>query len=148
LLDWRKIGIIQLNNKRHCGGILLPMTLMVKIAPKCPHCDVTMVHYDLPPIAFSDGLGWGAKFLWVCPNEECPIFRKGYNHNINQYGNTASLRSIIEPDSGLASVVPTLSLDPEHFKSFVELRKVQKKNLEKADKLTEPKDTNDPYDLE
>jgi hypothetical protein len=125
------------------------MTIKVNEPPKCSHCDETMVRYELPPISFSDGLGWGTTFLWVCPSDECPIFRKGYGHNINNYGNTASLRSIVEPDTGRASVVPAMSMDDEHFKDFVDLRKKQMKKF-RDEGFTETRDTEDymdnPYD--
>lgn len=105
--------------------------LKVKEAPVCSHCNETMTRQDLPPVSFSDGLGWGTTFLWICANDDCPIFRKGFYHTMENYGQASSLRSIIEPDSGHASVIPAATLDPEHFKAFAELRK--KRLSEKMD---------------
>lgn len=81
-----------------------------------------MIRYDLPPVTFSDGLGWGAPFLWVCPNDECPVFRKGFEHTFDHYGRASSMRSIIEPDSGRSSVTPAFTLDAEHFQAFIRRR--------------------------
>lgn len=99
------------------------MEVTVKKAPVCGHCGAQMVRYDLPPVTFADGLGWATTFLWVCANDECPVFRKGFEHTLGNYGHTTSLRSIVEPDSGRASVIPAFSLDESHFKKFVEFRK-------------------------
>lgn len=70
------------------------------------------------PVTFADGLGWATTFLWVCANDDCPVFRKGFEHTLGNYGHTTSLRSIVEPDSGQASVIPAFSLDGDHFRKF------------------------------
>lgn len=99
------------------------MELKVTEPPDCSHCGEKMVRYDLPPVAFSDGLGWGTSFLWICPNDDCPIFVKGFDHTMENYGQASSLRVIVEPDTGRESVVPAATLAPKHLKAFVELRK-------------------------
>lgn len=82
-----------------------------------------MVRYDLPPVTFADGLGWATTFLWVCPNDDCPVFSKGFGHTLDNYGHTTSLRSIVEPDSGRESVIPAFSMNETHFRKFLEYRK-------------------------
>lgn len=95
------------------------MNIKVTEAPDCPHCGTVMMEYELPPFNFSDGLGWGTTFLWICPNDECPIFRKGFEHTVKNYGQTSSMRSIIEPDSGAQSVIPAFTLDSEHYAAYL-----------------------------
>ncbi|MBF0201755.1 MAG: zinc ribbon domain-containing protein, partial [Desulfamplus sp.] len=47
--------------------------------PKCPHCEVNMTIWEVPDINFSDGLGWGTPYLFVCFNDECPSYKKGWD---------------------------------------------------------------------
>jgi len=130
------------------------MKLKVTEPPVCPHCGERMVHYDLPPVTFADGLGWGTTFLWVCPSDDCPIFRKGFEHTLSHYGQTTTMRSIIEPDSGRASVVPAFSMDTEHFETFektrkdfiAKMRRKPAKPPQEMDQDDGPDD--DPYDPE
>lgn len=97
------------------------MNIKVTEAPDCPRCGTEMMEYELPPFHFSDGLGWGTTFLWICPSDQCPIFRKGFEHTVKNYGQTSSMRSIIEPDTGAHSVIPAFTLDKEHFSSFMKI---------------------------
>ncbi len=98
------------------------MKLKVTEPPECAHCGEIMCRYDLPPASFSDGLGWGTGFLWMCANDDCPIFQKGFEHTISNYGQTSSLRSIVEPDTGNESVIPAFSTIDEHFEKFKKIR--------------------------
>lgn len=107
-------------------------------APDCPHCQTEMMEYELPLFNFSDGLGWGTPFLWICPSDQCPVFRKGFDHTVKHYGQTSSMRSIIEPDTGTESVIPAFTLDEEHYSSYLKiwregkLRKVAKRQDNKS----------------
>lgn len=107
------------------------MELKVTEPPACSHCDMKMIRYDLPSVTFSDGLGWATTFLWMCANDDCPIFRKGFQQALSQYGHTSSMRAIIEPDTGMESVTPAFTMDKEHFKEFLKIRNEAKKNIRK-----------------
>jgi hypothetical protein len=96
--------------------------LKVQEPPICPHCGEMMSVFTLPPVTFGDGLGWNAPFLWICGNDECPVFRKGFEQALSQYGRTVSMRAIVEPDSGRHSVAPAFSFDPAHMGKFLEER--------------------------
>ena len=48
--------------------------------PHCPHCDQPMTLWEIPPINFSDGLGWQTPYLFVCFNDDCPSYKKGWEH--------------------------------------------------------------------
>lgn len=104
------------------------MEIKITEPPDCPHCGTEMMRYELPPFTFSDGLGWGATFLWICPSDQCPIFRKGFDHTVKHYGQTSSMRSMIEPDSGNESVIPALTLDKEHYASYLKTWREKKRN--------------------
>ncbi len=67
--------------------------------PLCPHCNLEMSIWEVPPMSFSDGLGWGAPYLFVCFNDECPPFKAGWDHIYENYAYRASYRCMCEPAS-------------------------------------------------
>jgi hypothetical protein len=67
--------------------------------PKCPHCGEEMVIWECPPVGFSDGLGWGTPYLYVCFNDECPPYVKGWESIMDSYAVNASYRCICDPMS-------------------------------------------------
>jgi hypothetical protein len=81
-----------------------------------------MDRFTLPPVAFGDGLGWNSDFLWMCANDDCPIFRKGFEQAFAMYGRTVSMRAIVEPDTGRHSVTPAFTFDPGHIQTFLAAR--------------------------
>ena len=99
------------------------MEIKITEAPNCRHCGTELTKYELPPVAFADGLGWGTTFLWICPSNQCPVFRKVFDHTIKHYGQTSSMRSIIEPDTGSESVIPAFTVDEEHYSSYLKIRR-------------------------
>ena len=65
--------------------------------PKCPHCDQEMDIWEVPPINFSDGLGWGTPYLFICFNDECPLYKGGWDNLQENYAQVASYRCINYP---------------------------------------------------
>ncbi len=65
----------------------------------CPHCKQTMSLCEAPPIHVGDGLGWGSDVLFICLNDDCPLFLKGWQQIENQYGHHASYRYMEVPGS-------------------------------------------------
>jgi hypothetical protein len=65
----------------------------------CPHCKQTMSLCEAPPIHVGDGLGWGSDVLFICLNDYCPLFLKGWDQIENQYGHHASYRYMEVPGS-------------------------------------------------
>lgn len=76
-------------------------TLMKYIEEKhyCPHCsgDLSLCH--APPVHVGDGLGWGSEYLFICLNDTCPMFVKGWDYIANQYGHVGSYRYMELPNS-------------------------------------------------
>ena len=76
-------------------------TLLQYIEEKhyCPHCsgDLSLCH--APPVHVGDGLGWGSEYLFICLNDSCPLFVKGWDHIANQYGHVGSYRYMELPNS-------------------------------------------------
>jgi len=67
--------------------------------PQCPHCGVTMVIWECPPMSFADGLGWGTPFLYVCFNDDCSLYVNGWKSIMENYARHASYRCICDPTS-------------------------------------------------
>jgi hypothetical protein len=72
-------------------------------APTCPHCKAEMEQMD------SRHLDWESPYLWVCFNNDCTLFKKGWNHMMESYGQLVSYRFMIHPQSGDAGVIPAFS---------------------------------------
>ena len=77
----------------------------VKEAPTCPHCKSTMEKMD------ARHLDWGTSFLWVCFNNNCEPFKKGWEHMMNTVGQLVSYRFMITPDNGSQGVIPAFSAE-------------------------------------
>ena len=77
--------------------------------PHCPHCDKEMSLWEVPPINFSDGLGWGTPYLFVCFNDECPSYSKGWEHLKESMEAPASYRCYVEPGQKNFEYMPVFS---------------------------------------
>ena len=65
--------------------------------PKCIYCGEQMSIWEVPQFPFEDGLGWGTPYLFVCFNNQCPMYEQGWNHIRRNYGRYASYRCICYP---------------------------------------------------
>lgn len=90
-------------------------------APVCPHCRQVTDKYETPLFHFADGLGWGTPFLYVCFNEECSLYVRGKKQLLENYGQAASYRYIIYPDTGLEDVM--VAANPKFLEKRMELLK-------------------------
>ncbi len=77
--------------------------------PVCPHCKEEMSIWEVPPVSFSDGLGWGAPFLYVCFNDKCPLYESGWKELEENFGQKASYRCIKYKDSDKFECMPVFS---------------------------------------
>jgi len=80
--------------------------MKVKEAPRCPYCGMEMKKWR-PPLNST----WSAPFNWVCFNDECPYFVRGWDHTLKTQGVKASYRHMIDADTGVASPLPCWSYD-------------------------------------
>jgi hypothetical protein len=53
--------------------------------------------WEAPDIVIDDGLGWGTPYMFVCFNDDCPLYRQGWDNIKENYGRTASYRCICYP---------------------------------------------------
>jgi hypothetical protein len=77
--------------------------------PTCPHCGQVMSIWEVPPITFADGLGWGSPYLFICFNDECSCYKSGWDHIQESYGHMSSYRCMCYPDSRNFEVIPVFS---------------------------------------
>jgi hypothetical protein len=77
--------------------------------PNCPHCGETMKLWEVPPINFSDGLGWGVPYLYLCFNDECPMYKNGWDNIEENYGHMASYRCLCYPGTKQYECMPVFS---------------------------------------
>ncbi len=77
--------------------------------PKCPHCDQEMNLWEVPPVTFSDGLGWGVPYLFICFNDECDLYKEGWEHLEETVAQKASYRCMCYPGSEKYECMPVFS---------------------------------------
>lgn len=65
--------------------------------PTCPHCGKQMSLWEVPPMNVGDGLGWGVPYLFMCFNDNCPLYVKGWDNLKDNYAHTASYRCMNYP---------------------------------------------------
>ncbi len=65
----------------------------------CPHCGEDLKLCHAPPMHVGDGLGWGSEYLFICLNDDCPLFVKGWKYIEDQYGHVGSYRHMELPNS-------------------------------------------------
>jgi hypothetical protein len=116
--------------------------------PVCPHCNEEMIIWECPPMTFSDGLGWGTPFLYVCFNDDCPLYLGGWKEFYDNYARIASVRCICDPMSGNMDCMPVYSREggtgqiiDEKVKVEEEARKeAERKGLEELTTLYKARD--------
>ncbi len=73
--------------------------------PDCPHCKQQLTCCEAPPVHVGDGLGWGSEVLYICLNDYCPLFLRGWEQIEARYGHHSSYRYMRLPDSNEANVM-------------------------------------------
>ena len=72
--------------------------------PKCPHCNVEMKKWTTPPLST-----WSGPFHWVCFNDECPYFIRGWDFMMESQKVKASYRHRMDPETGASGPLPVWS---------------------------------------
>jgi hypothetical protein len=83
--------------------------IMAQTKPSCPHCGAEMNLWEVPPMNVGDGLGWGAPFLFLCFNDDCPLYQEGWGHMKENYAHTASYRCMNYPGTEQYELIPVFS---------------------------------------
>ena len=79
---------------------------MPDAASTCPHCESRLKKWLVP-----DGASWNEEFFWVCFNDECPYYKRGWDWMMKQYGQVGSYRFTINPTTGASSMIPVWSAE-------------------------------------
>jgi len=77
--------------------------------PHCPHCGDEMNLWEVPPITVGDGLGWGSPYLYLCFNDDCSLYKQGWDNMKENYAHTASYRPINYPGTETFEIIPVFS---------------------------------------
>ena len=84
-------------------------TILEMGKPNCPHCGLKMSIWEVPPINVGDGLGWGTPYLFMCFNDECPLYTQGWDNMMQNYAHHASYRCINFPGTEQFELIPVFS---------------------------------------
>lgn len=75
-------------------------------SPTCPHCNRTMVRWQNPQLT-----NWQGDFQFVCFNDDCPYFVRGWEWMKSQFNVHASYRHRLNPVNGETGPLPVWSRD-------------------------------------
>jgi len=70
----------------------------------CPYCNQKLVKWRVPPDST-----WGVPYQYVCFNDECSYFVKGWKHMLDKYNAKASYRHRYNPFHGETGPLPVWS---------------------------------------
>ncbi len=73
---------------------------------RCPHCQEALVKWANPQLG-----SWSSPYQYVCFNDECPYFVRGWDWMRDHFNVSASYRYRLEPTTGECGPLPVWSHD-------------------------------------
>ena len=77
---------------------------MTDVSRTCPHCGSHLKKWLVPEDA-----SWNEEFFYVCFNDDCSYYKRGWVWMKEQFGQEASYRYMINPNTGASSPLPVWS---------------------------------------
>lgn len=72
--------------------------------PRCPECNEPLAKWENPDLN-----SWSGEYQFVCFNDECPYFTRGWNWMREQFNVNASYRYRFNPETGERGPLPVWS---------------------------------------
>jgi hypothetical protein len=77
---------------------------MVDIPKNCAHCGSRLKKWRVPEDAT-----WNEEHFWVCFNDDCPYYKRGWKWMKEHYNQHASYRYAVNPTNGSTMMIPVWS---------------------------------------
>ena len=77
---------------------------MAETPRTCPHCGSRLEKWRVP-----DEATWDEEFFFVCFDDECSYYRRGWVWMEERYGQKASFRFALNPGTGKSIPLPVWS---------------------------------------
>ena len=77
---------------------------MTDVSRTCLHCGSRLKKWRVP-----EGATWSEEFFFVCFNDDCPYYQKGWGWMKERYNQEASYRFMVNPTTGASSMIPVWS---------------------------------------
>ena len=82
-------------------------TRRVKKTLECPHCGESLKKWKVPHNPFCHT--WDSEYMYICFNDECPYYVRGWDHMSSQGNRGMSYRLMYNPDRDRCMPVPVPS---------------------------------------
>lgn len=70
----------------------------------CPHCGQKMSRWESPAVE-----SWGSEYQYICFNDQCGYYLRGWDHTFRTIGIRASYRHRYDPNTGQTGPFPVKS---------------------------------------